>query len=465
MNNKYIYERLPWPLQNVACNWYGWKEKRLRMGGEFKPLLTWLKNSDYADAEEIKQYQDAQVRKLISYAKLNVPFYQKMLAENGIDPQFISGVNCLINLPILTKEDVVKNKQMLISLDADPSCLVKSNTSGTTGTALEFYKTQEAIAFQWAVWWRHRGRFGFNPGAWHANFTARPVVPLNQSKPPYWRLDYFRKQFLISSSHLVPEKARFISEKLKNMRPKYFTGYCSQIAQFASLVESFPPVEVPRPKFIFLGAENVGDSNKAFIERVTGASVTDQYGFAEGCGNASRCEYGNYHEDWEFGVLECIEPVVHEDGSRTGRIVATGFANQFFPFIRYEVGDTATWAPEDYVCPCGRKSTVLWHIDGRNEDYILTPEGNRVMRWDYLFKNTPTIREAQVVQREYGAVVIRIVPRQPIAENDLNLVRLTVKDWISPTLNVDFEIVDEIERSASGKFKPVVSELDIGDSR
>lgn len=45
---------------------------------------------------------------------------------------------------------------------------------------------------------------------------------------------------------------------------------------------------------------------KSEIENVLNCKVTDQYGFAEGCGNASRCENDLFHEDFESGILEYL---------------------------------------------------------------------------------------------------------------------------------------------------------------
>ena len=103
---------------------------------------------------------------------------------------------------------------------------------------------------------------------------------------------------------------------------------------------------------ITLGAEKCYDVQKKIIHKVTGALITDQYGISEGCANASKCQYGNYHEDSEFSYLECSDKVQNKDGSYTGKIIATSLINNTFPFIRYQTGDTATWAPNNFKCPC-----------------------------------------------------------------------------------------------------------------
>lgn len=455
-----IYAKLPVLFQNFACTYYGWREKRVRMGAEFKQFYSYLLSTENASRTEIEFYQNEKMSKLIERAYRTVPYYKNLMGDAGLKPSDINTKNSLASLPALRKSDVIAHSTSLLSSDSAVNSLRESKTSGTTGTALNFYTTDEAIAFQWAVWWRHRSRFGFIPGEWHVNFTVRPVVPTNQSNPPFWRIDLARKQVIVSAAHLTSSKVPHIVKYLNRKKIKYFTGSPSQIAQFCSVIEEDGLRLTSKPEVVFTGAENIQELQRKVIESVTGAVITDQYGFSEGAANASRCEYGNYHEDWEFGYLECGDGIKNSDGTVTGKILATGFSNMIFPFIRYEVGDTATWAPDDYKCPCGRESKVIFEICGRNDDYIITPEGNKVMRFGFLFKETTGIYEAQVVQREVGSIVIRYVPSESFKEKDLEHVRSLAKEWVSPKLQVTFEKMETIPRSASGKFRPVISELD-----
>jgi phenylacetate-CoA ligase len=213
------------------------------------------------------------------------------------------------------------------------------------------------------------------------------------------------------------------------------------------------------PERVFLGAEPIEVFQREGIERAVGTRVTDQYGFAEAAGNASRCEHDCYHEDWEFGVLQCEDGEEQPDGTVRGHVVGTGFSNYAMPFIRYRIGDTASWAAPGDACACGRRSQMIRRIEGRDETYIVTPEGARFMRFALLFRETHSIKEAQVVQRERGAIVVRFVPRAGFARADEDAIRERARTWISPNLRVEFEPVEHIERAPSGKFRAVVREL------
>lgn len=454
-----LYKYLPVPLQNIACSLYGYKEKRKRYGKWFNHYQDLLEKTDTFDVEKIEEYQAKELRELIEDAYENVPYYRQVFKERQLKPKDIETSEDLKKLPLLTKEIINSNPELFINARFSKKDLTQNKTSGTTGKSLKFYTTKEALSFQWAVWWRHRSRFGFNFEVKHLNFTGKPVVPISQSKEPYWRWNYAFNQALVSMQVVTKESVDDICSFIDVNKFEYWVGYPSIIHNFCSLILENGIELKSKPKVIFLGAENIYEDQKEDIKKVTEAILTDQYGFSEGAGNASQCEYFNHHVDFEFGIMECIEPESLENGDLRGKIVCTGFANHAFPFIRYEVGDVGIWASKDFKCECGRMSPVLKRIEGRVEDYIITPEGKRIMRFDYLFKDTNQIKEAQVIQKKLGSIEINIVRRDGYSSEIENQLLDQVKDWISPNLMVSFNYVTEIPREQNGKFRAVKSEL------
>jgi phenylacetate-CoA ligase len=454
-----IYPRLPVFLQNAACWYYGRKESRSRFGPLFERHLRDLMESEKWSATEIEAYQNEKVRWLVRYAYENVPFYRNRWQGLGIAPDDIRSREDLVKLPVLTKEDIRQNLDGLLSRKVIEGDAVFKHTSGTTGKALHFYVSRNSIPFQWAVWWRHRLRFGVQPGSWHANFTGKRVVPLNQRKPPYWRWNRPMHQALLNMHHLTPGKIGSIVEFLNSRRFEFYSGYPSIVHMLAASARTAGVALTSRPRAVFTGAENMLDFQRRDIAEFTGAILTDQYGSSEGCGNASHCSRLVYHEDFEFGILEGAERVPG-DPART--ILATGFASEVFPFIRYEIGDTATWPSEGTRCPCGLSSRTLSRIEGRMDDYVVTPEGARIMRFDYIFKDALNVKEAQVVQRRLGEVSLLLVRRPGYSQKDEMDLRREFGRWVSPALAVNFEYVAEIERERNGKFRAVVSHLKNG---
>ncbi len=455
-----IYPRLPVALQNAACWYYGKKEARLRFGREFDDRLRQLVDSEKWSAGEIEAYQNEKIRALVRSAYENVPYYRERWKALKIHPDDIRCREDLPKLPILTKEDVRLNADRLISQKFSRRELVARHTGGTTGKALHFYTTKQAIAFQWAVWWRHRMRFGVEPSAWHANFTGHRVVPITQHKPPFWRWNRPMRQVLINMQSLLPDRIKDIVAFLDSHSFDFYSGYPSVIHMLACNATEAGLRLTSRPRVIFTGAENILNFQRRDIEAFTGATLTDQYGTTEGTVNASSCSQFIYHEDFEFCIMEGTQ---RQSGDSVKTIVCTGFACDAFPFIRYEVGDGAVWKDGD--CTCGRNSSVLLRIEGRADDYIVTPEGARIMRLDYLFKDSLNIKEAQVIQEKLGEIRMLVVRRSNYATKDELNIRRDIKTWVSPTLNVSFDYVDEIPREWNGKFRAVLSRLNVHDRK
>ena len=146
-------------------------------------------------------------------------------------------------------------------------------------------------------------------------------------------------------------------------------------------------------------------------------------------------------------------------GLTSGKIIATGFSTHAFPLIRYDVGDVATWMPGDYMCPCGRESRVIASIDGRWEDYVITPDGHQVRRLGDIFKEMPSLKQFQMVQDSRERVTLRLVTRNSYTADDEDLLRRRVGLWIGSNLAVDFEYVDVVEPAPNGKVQRIVSNI------
>ncbi|MFH0959243.1 MAG: phenylacetate--CoA ligase family protein, partial [Pseudomonadota bacterium] len=349
--------------------------------------------------------------------------------------------------------------EKFISRKTDKRNLMFRHTSGTTGTSFHFYVNPETDILQWAIWWRHRHRFGMTNDSWHVNFRGNLLVPIDKKDPPYWRWVTPLRQVHINMQHITPSKIEFIINFLNGHNFEFYTSFPSIVHILAvTAMENGLTLKNP-PRVIFMGAENVLDFQRRCLEQCTGAIIAEQYGFSEGCGNASQCLAGTYHEDFELGIMECVDGKSQPDGLVKGRIVCTGLWGSEFPFIRYETRDIGIWGKTSTSCRCGLQSTMINRIEGREDEYVVTPEGQRTMRFDYIFKDAGNCLEAQVVQNQLGKITIYVVRSATYCEKDEKFIRNEIKKWISESLKVEFIYVPEIEREPSGKFRAVKSLL------
>ena len=451
-----IYDLSPAWVQNIMCSIKGRHIVKERFNDAFYKNLEELNSSQSWNADRINQYKEEQTRSILEYAYKECPFYKLFFDAHHVSPADFKCLEDIEKFPVLTKEIVRENYKGMVAQSYPPQNLIATHTSGSSGKALDFYYTKEFVPYLWATWWRFRERFDVHVGDKHLNCTGKLVVPIGTKKPPYWRINKPMNQWLINMQHITAEKIPCIVEMIDREEFIYFSGYPSIIYAIALCIKEKGLSVTNPPRFIFTGAEKMYENQRMVIEEVfPGVICSDHYGMSEGVCNASKCKNSIYHEDFEFGLLECEEKHWISENEYEGEILGTTFKNYGMPLIRYKIGDSAVW--DTRPCSCGLHSQTIKDIQGRSEDFVITPEGLRVQRFDYLFKDTRDIKECQVVQRELGSVVFRIVKRENYSAATEKLIKDEVKKIISPTIVCEFEYVNEIERTAAGKFKAVVS--------
>ena len=457
MNTFHIYKHLPISIQNLLVSYNGLKLSRLRFGEEFEPILNEARKSERWSAAEIVKYKTEQINRILHYAYQHVPFYRNLYDSYGVSPDDFRQLSDMTKFPIVTKEDVRQNMDSMISDEIDIKDLVLYHTSGSTGTPLGFYWSKHDIQFYMAMVWRGRERYGIHLGDSHLSFTGKLVCPLEQNKPPYWRFNKASNKYMLNMQHITKEKTPSIVDFINSSDIKFFVGYPSSIYTLALFVNELGLVVKNPPHFIFCSSEKMYDYQKEEIYKAfKNVVIAEHYGFSEQAACASQCHCGVYHEDFEFGHLE-IENTELCEGGLLGTVLATGFQNLAMPLIRYRVGDSAVFS--NVKCSCGLNSQVLLSVEGRIEDYVVTPEGAHIKRWTHILKESPNVKECQLVQDAVDHLILRIVKRELFTEKDEQQLVNRVKDIISPNMNVSFEYVSQIERTKAGKFKAMISKL------
>jgi phenylacetate-CoA ligase len=166
----------------------------------------------------------------------------------------------------------------------------------------------------------------------------------------------------------------------------------------------------------------------------------------------------------EVGIIEIID----EEGravapGQEGELVCTGLGNTLQPLIRYRIGDYARWAMQQ-DCDCGRRTPVLEGIDGRVEECCYTEDGRRIIRFDTVFKGVANIRQAQVIQESLRAFTIAVIPTSGFGPADISTLRANMCLHVGD-VDVRVVTVNEIPRTAGGKFMAVVCRLSPADKR
>ncbi|HUK81575.1 MAG TPA: hypothetical protein VLZ12_02980 [Verrucomicrobiae bacterium] len=426
---KRLYDSLPVWAQMVAVNVASQRNFKAKYGGVFRGWLDDLAHNERRSRDEALHQQQVALRHLLEYAVEHVAAYKGRSPDN------------LTEWPILEKATIAAQPEDFLSDEFNPRDLMELQTSGTTGTPLSVRFSKEYHQIEMAFRWRHKAWAGVPFLSSSAYVSGHPVVPPNQTKPPFWRWDYVEKRLLCSSYHLTIENLPAYVAAFQKYRPDFIHGYPSSLYLLAQ-------VGGYRPKAVFTASETLLDFQRAAIESAFGAKVFNWYGNSEMTCNIVECAAGNLHYRLDYGVLELLDD---------GTMICTGLNNRAMPLIRYRVGDRAI--AKTGTCSCGCAFPLIERIEGRVEDYVRTPDGRFIGRLDHLFKDVHHVREAQIVQTKLDELVLRVVRADGYSAADEKVVLAEARQRLGSSVRVRFEYVDAIERTAAGKFRFIVSQL------
>jgi len=428
----------------------------IRFGRTFWETYYFLQTSQWWSEEKLKKYQLIQLRKLLYHAYENVPYYRRIFKQRNLTPSDIKSLDDLEKLPVLDKDTFRKHFNDIVARNADLRNLHLAHTSGTTGKPLQFYQSYSELEREWAFICHQWSRVGYRPG--------EPRVEMRGSViRGGYSVEYDPIGNVLRLSPRVDNKevAQFYLRKIKAFGAKFLHGYPSAIASFAYIVWKYW-LSVPfKLKAVLFASEEIYDWEREIVEEVFKCRVFSHYGQAEHVALAAECEYSSYyHFIPQYGIVE-IDP-------QTREIIATGFLNYVNPFIRYRTTDVVS-LPVLSECPhCGRHYfPIVQRIEGRLEDFITTPQGVLISPAviTHPFKNLKSIRESQLIQEDLHRVILRIVPwsgEEKRLKVELRSLCVALQEILGPDVQIEVEIVNEIEKTRSGKFKWIVSKVSKG---
>ena len=455
-----FYARLPIAAQNVACTWAGWRRARSRFTPHFHRRLAEWEKTGSSPAAALHEIQWRRLRHVVERARAHVPHYRDLAppVESGDPERAIA--DTLARLPVLEKAAYRKYPESFIARDLRPSRLVQGRTSGTTGTALPLWHTRDSIAEEYASVWRHRRSFGAQVGDANLTFNGQIVVPFEQREAPFWRTNWWGRQTLFSLYHMKEENLRDYIEAIHRTPARYAQGYPSSLHLVGrALLAAGRPIPSGRLAAVFTSSESLLAFQRETIEKAFGAPVRDRYGVSELAVSMTACALNRLHVDMEFCIVE-VEPIEETNEFVRGALLVTGLATDATPFLRYRIGDVATRLKRP--CECGRPGDVFLDVDGRVEDYVVTPDGRVVGRLDHVFKGELDVAEAQILQEEPGRIEVLVVPRESWGAAAEKSLLQEIRARLGAEIGISLRLVDAIPREPNGKFRAVKSR--VGDA-
>jgi len=428
---RHLARRNPWAVQRA---------ERLIAGERLAP-------------EHKREYQARLLRATLARARRRLPAHAGLAPLPAHEDPFAW---LAAHVPVIDKADLIAGRAGLYPNGGRRRPWWPSGkTSGTSGAPLEVFRSLDSVvweeAFQMQAWaWA-----GFRLGEPQAVLRGDTIIPLAQARPPFWLWDGAGRQLFVSSRHLSPATAGAMLDAIAAAGVTMLRAYPSTGYELARLAERLS--HGLRLRAVVTGSEPLFPVQREQIERAFGCRVFDFYGMAERIAYAAQCEHGGYHLNTDYSHVEILD----DAGRPTrdfGSVVGTTLRNHVMPLLRYRVADRARWL--DQVCPCGRSYPLIELSSGKVEDQLYDWDGTPVSASivTFAFKGLAHIRQSQVAQVAQDRWLVRVMPDTGYSEADSASLRRNIAEHVTPRIHVEVQLVDEIARLASGKFKWVSQE-------
>jgi len=421
--------------------------------------LHFLRKSQFWSKEKINDWQLIKLNELLIHAAENSPYYKKALSSVSLPLNSLSEIT---RLPVLTKELVRNNFKFIGCLDVPKKRFIHHMTGGSTGEPMHFYWDKSGQ--DW-----NRGSV-YRSAEWAGTKLGEKSVQMSGSHYDFSEMQnlknkvvYFLQRYRdCPVAFLDDEKLESHFQEIIKFKPTSIWGYSSGISILAQYIDKNHPNTIfDFLKAIMPSSETLKPEQRELINKVFGRDkVFDQYGSRE-CYIASECSaHDGYHVHSEVLIVEIVgKDGEHQKPGELGRVLITDLSNHAFPFIRYEIGDVATYA-EDEECNCGVKLPKIKSIGGRIADLVVLED--RVLsppNFTILFSDKQGIKAFQVKQDHINILDVLLETTDDFNQGVHDYVENSLITLCGKNVQINIDVVKEIPVPSSGKRRFVISSI------
>ena len=406
--------------------------------------------------EQLRQRQLEMLQRLLVHAGRTCPFYRQRFKEAGFDPDRFQSLDDLAGVPPVSKQDLRARRQEMVSETFDRRLLVPLVTGGSTGVPMELYTDREAWLHNKVTGTLDYEYAGWRPGAafawlWGAPFEVKATQTLIGTMAKFARYLALLNTFRLNDDVLADYHAQ-----LTKFKPSVLLGYTSSLLALAGWLER----RGVRPGYpttsLLNAAEMLLPEQRRRLEQAYGAPMFDRYGTRDCGAVAMECDQ---HNGLHVNVIDLVVEPYGGTPGEPQEILVTNLNCCGMPLIRYRIGDMGVFT--ERACPCGRTTPLLERIVGRVTDTIHLAD-NSLLPGEFfvylmLYFATP-VAEFQVVQEEDRSLTMRIVRGEDYTPAHEERIREFTGKY-TRGLPMRFEYPEEIERTVSGKLRPVISRI------
>jgi len=430
------------------------------------PLISWndglsgvirqvkrLETSQYWSPERLKNYQRQRLKRLLIHAYESTVFYKKRFDDAGFDPYRFDHTDQLRTIPYLTKEQIRDDPEGLISRKFSQKQLHASETGGTTGVKMKFYRDNNCLPFKEAGLYRFEKWTG-----WDFGERIGIVWPAMSDYVGFrtWRAQlknsFASRQIVLPGAVLDTKSLADYVNLLQKKKPSIIRAFPSPLYELANyLMET--GIDDIRLKGITTTGEPLYHWQRKRISQAFHCEIFDSYRSRETGPIAQECEqHAGMHINAESLYLEIKNDAA--PGSLSGEIVITDLLNYGMPFVRYRMGDLGALHPG--LCSCGRSLPLLEKVEGRAGDALVAQDRKKIQSGAlvlYLVDKAPgLVGQMQIIQDEPRHLRILMTNNPLPTQEIVDYQKGTLKKLFGENIRVTYEFVERIPREDSGKY-------------
>lgn len=451
-----LYERAPQSLKSLVGRAYRAVPASLRHGAEYARFQQETAGVQAWTADQLREYQLRALRESLRAAS-RAPFYREAFAARGLDPARLESLEQLADYPLLTKPDLLANRERMVNPDLPPSRRLYITTGGSSGVPVGFYlhkgvsrpKEQAYLEAQWA-------RRGYRLGDRVA--VVRGGVTSSRADGRVASYDATRDWLILSSYHLTWERLPEYVAELNRFRPRHLHAYPSAALMLArGLRQSGLHLHFPLTS-VLCGSEKLSAEAQEELEAAFGAPVFHWYGHSERVVLAAQGSRSNRLYFWPtYGLVEFGPP--DENGHR--EIIGTSFHSQVMPLVRYRTGDYV----RDLDDGSGPDAEFPWPsveaVIGRDYEFLVSATGRQISltainMHDRIFDGLLAV---QFCQEHAGAVEFRYQPGPGWEAARVEAIRTGLLHKLGNDFDLQMCQVAEVEKTQAGKHRWLVGGL------
>ena len=412
-----------------------------------------LTKQQYWSAADITALQNQKLDRLVKHAAATSNWYQRIMADRGINPNLQFTRADLARFPVTTKKDIRENAADFISSQFDPARMPKAKTGGSTGVSLNLFFDEHCQKLRNGAQIFADSLSGWRPGTRVAAVWGNPpkAITLKQ-KIRAFLLD---RMIYLDTMNLDAQSMGDFVHAWQRFLPDMIFGHSHSIYIFAKyLLEN--NITHLRPQGIVATSMMLLDHERDVIERAFQCKVSNRYGCEEVGLIAVECEqHQGMHINSSHIILECLDEHDQPVPSGTaGKLVITDLNNFGMPLIRYRVEDVGVLSEQ--LCSCGRTTPILERLEGRIADFLKKPDGGQVAGVSLVERTLtkiPGIEQMQLVQETLNQVVINRVKGNEYTPATDTALLAEFGQIFGPEVAFTINDVEKIPQEKSGKYR------------